>query len=50
VFDGVLYVDSLLEDMRVQGHKGKGWWKDSMDTVLPADLGKAWEEYLKKAE
>lgn len=50
VFDGILYVDSLLEDMRMQGHKGKGWWRDFTGTVLPADLGKAWDEYLKRAK
>ncbi|KAH7087175.1 flavin-binding monooxygenase-like protein-like protein [Paraphoma chrysanthemicola] len=47
-FDSVSYVDILLQDMGVSAHCKKGWWKHWFEPVLPADLGWAWEEYLRQ--
>lgn len=48
-FDGVPYVDTLLEEMGLNAHRQKGWLRDFFAPVLPADLGKAWAEYLYKS-
>jgi dimethylaniline monooxygenase (N-oxide forming) len=48
-FDMVPYVDTLLGEMGVSAHLQKGWLKNFFGTVMPADLGKAWEEYLERA-
>jgi dimethylaniline monooxygenase (N-oxide forming) len=45
-FDMVPYVDTLLDEMDVSGHRQKGWTKNFFATVMPADLGRAWTEYL----
>ncbi|CZR63620.1 related to dimethylaniline monooxygenase [Phialocephala subalpina] len=45
-FDGVGYVDGLLDEMRLKGHKKKGWWKYWTAVFFPRDLGVAWKEYL----
>jgi dimethylaniline monooxygenase (N-oxide forming) len=47
-FDGIPYVDNLLEEMGLSAHRKKGWLRDFFAPVLPADLGKAWAEYLQK--
>jgi dimethylaniline monooxygenase (N-oxide forming) len=47
-FDMVPYVDTLLEDMNLNKHRGKGWVSDFFGTVMPADLGRAWTEYLER--
>jgi dimethylaniline monooxygenase (N-oxide forming) len=47
-FDGVPYVDTLLQEMGVSAHRQKGWLKNFFATVLPADLGRAWAEYLQR--
>jgi hypothetical protein len=47
-FDGVPYVDTLLKDMGLTAHKKKGWLKNFFAPFRPADLGRAWEEYLQK--
>jgi dimethylaniline monooxygenase (N-oxide forming) len=44
----VLYLDVLMKEMGLTRHKGKGWLRDFFAPVLPADLGKAWKEYLGK--
>jgi hypothetical protein len=48
VFDGVPYVDTLLEDMGLKAHLRKGWLKNFFAPFRPADLGRAWDEYLLK--
>jgi len=45
-FDGVPYVDGLLAQMGVTAHRRKGWMGNLFAPVMPADLGKAWSEYL----
>jgi hypothetical protein len=47
-FDSVSYVDILLQDMGVSAHRKKGWWKYWFEPVFPADLGRAWKEYLQQ--
>lgn len=47
-FDSVPYVDTLLEEMGVSAHLDKGWWRNWVGTLWPADLGRAWDEYLRK--
>lgn len=47
-FDSVPYVDTLLKDMGVSAHLDKGWWKNWFGTLWPADLGRAWNEYLRR--
>ena len=47
-FDGVPYVDSLLQEIGVSAHLDKGWWRNWFATVRPADLGRAWAEYLNR--
>jgi dimethylaniline monooxygenase (N-oxide forming) len=46
VFDGVPYVDSLLDEIGVTAHRQKGWLHNFFAPFRPADLGKAWAEYL----
>jgi dimethylaniline monooxygenase (N-oxide forming) len=46
-FDNVPYIDNLLKDIGLTAHR-KGWLKDLFEPVRPADLGKAWKEYLEK--
>jgi len=48
VFDGVPYVDTLLDDMHLTAHRKKGFFKNFFAPVRPADLGRAWQEYLQK--
>ena len=47
-FDGVTYVDTLLEEIGLSAHRQKGWLRNWFGTVLPADLGRAWAEYLQR--
>lgn len=47
-FDGVPYVDTLLQEMGVTAHRQKGWWGNWFAPVLPEDLGRAWAEYLQR--
>lgn len=47
VFDTVPYVDGLLNDIGVTAHR-KGWIRDIFEPFMPADLGKAWGEYLNR--
>jgi dimethylaniline monooxygenase (N-oxide forming) len=47
-FDSVPYVDTLLGEMGVSAHLDKGWWRGWFGTVWPADLGRAWEEVLRR--
>jgi hypothetical protein len=46
VFDGVPYVDWLLRDMRVSAHRDKSWLRRFFAPVRPADLRRAWVEWL----
>jgi dimethylaniline monooxygenase (N-oxide forming) len=46
--DVVPYIDVLMKEMGLTRHKGKGWLRDFFAPVLPADLGRAWKEYLEK--
>ncbi|KAF7512753.1 hypothetical protein GJ744_000320 [Endocarpon pusillum] len=46
-FDSVPYVDKLLEDIGATAHR-KGWWRDLFEPFMPANLGKAWKEYLEQ--
>jgi dimethylaniline monooxygenase (N-oxide forming) len=48
LFDAVPYADLIMNDMGVTKHKGKGWLGDFFSPFLPADLGRAWGEYLDK--
>jgi hypothetical protein len=48
VFDGVSYVDSLLQEIGLSAHRQKGWLRNWFAPFLPADLGKAWAEYLNR--
>lgn len=45
VFESIVYADALLKDMGLEKHR-KGWWKDLVEPFWPADLGRAWKEYL----
>jgi dimethylaniline monooxygenase (N-oxide forming) len=45
-FDMVPYIDTLLEEMGLSKHRRKGWLSDFFGAVMPADLGRAWTEYL----
>ncbi|KAF2831604.1 hypothetical protein CC86DRAFT_402116 [Ophiobolus disseminans] len=47
-FDSVASVDTLLEEMGVSAHHNKGWWKNWFAAMMPADLGRAWAEYLER--
>lgn len=49
-FDGVGYVDMLLDEMELEGHKKKGWWRYWTEVFFPRDLGAAWKEYLEQAK
>jgi dimethylaniline monooxygenase (N-oxide forming) len=49
-FDTVPYVDKLLDEVGLKSHRSKGWLRNMFAPVMPADLGKAWKEYLENRE
>ncbi|KAK8037662.1 dimethylaniline monooxygenase [Apiospora marii] len=48
VFDSVPYVDGLFDEMGVTAHRDKGWLGNMFAPIMPADLGRVWQEYLAK--
>ncbi|KAI0165094.1 flavin-binding monooxygenase-like protein-like protein [Hypoxylon sp. FL1284] len=46
VFDSIPYVDGLFDEMSVTSHRSKGWLGNMFAPIMPADLGKVWDEYL----
>lgn len=47
-FDSVPYVDRLFDEMGLTTHRNKGWLGNMFSPIMPADLGKVWQEYLTK--
>ncbi|KAK7972510.1 hypothetical protein PG988_006644 [Apiospora saccharicola] len=45
-FDSVPYVDGLFDEMRLTSHRSKGWVGNMFAPIMPADLGRVWQEYL----
>lgn len=45
-FDSVPYVDRLLDEIGLKAHRSKGWLGNMFAPIMPADLGKVWDEYL----
>ncbi|KAH7406342.1 flavin-binding monooxygenase-like protein-like protein [Phaeosphaeria sp. MPI-PUGE-AT-0046c] len=45
-FDSVPYVDRLLDEIGLTSHRQKGWLGNMFAPIMPADLGRAWAEYL----
>ncbi|KAJ0109976.1 dimethylaniline monooxygenase [Diaporthe amygdali] len=45
-FDSVLYVDKLLDEIGLTEHRKKGWLGNMFSPIMPADLGRVWQEYL----
>jgi len=45
-FDSVPYVDKLLDEIGLVEHRRKGWLGNTFAPIMPADLGRVWEEYL----
>ncbi|KAK7917792.1 flavin-binding monooxygenase-like protein-like protein [Apiospora marii] len=47
-FDSVPYVDGLFDEMGAMAHRDKGWLGNMFAPIMPADLGRVWQEYLAK--
>lgn len=47
-FDSVPYVDRLFDEIGLTAHRKKGWLGNMFSPIMPADLGKVWQEYLGK--
>ncbi|KAI0144368.1 flavin-binding monooxygenase-like protein-like protein [Xylariaceae sp. FL1272] len=47
-FDSVPYVDSLFDEIGMTSHRKKGWLGNMFAPIMPADLGRVWNEYLAK--
>ncbi|KAF7535306.1 hypothetical protein G7054_g5505 [Neopestalotiopsis clavispora] len=47
-FDSVPYVDRLFDEIGLTAHRKKGWLGNMFSPIMPADLGKVWQEYLSK--
>jgi len=45
IYEGMGYVDALLAEMGLSGHRGKGWWGDVARPTLPRDLSGLLEEW-----
>lgn len=45
-FDSVPYVDGLFDEMGLASHRNKGWLGNMFAPIMPADLGRVWQEYL----
>lgn len=49
-FDSVPYVDRLLDEIGLTEHRNKGWLGNMFSPIMPADLGRVWQEYLTKRQ
>ncbi|KAK8102081.1 flavin-binding monooxygenase-like protein-like protein, partial [Apiospora sp. TS-2023a] len=49
-FDSVPYVDGLFDEMGVTAHRDKGWFGNMFAPIMPANLGKVWQEYLARRQ
>ncbi|KAG6358430.1 hypothetical protein INS49_014314 [Diaporthe citri] len=47
-FDSVPYADRLFDEIGLTAHRNKGWLGNMFSPIMPADLGKVWQEYLAK--
>ncbi|KAK7976304.1 aminoadipate-semialdehyde dehydrogenase [Apiospora arundinis] len=47
-FDSVPYVDGLFDEMGATAHRKKGWLGNMFAPIMPADVGRVWQEYLRR--
>lgn len=48
-FDTITYADNLFRQMGLHAHEKKGFKATYLQPFMPADVGKAWDEYVQRA-
>ncbi|KAK8121411.1 hypothetical protein PG999_005531 [Apiospora kogelbergensis] len=47
-YDNLPYVDGLFDAIGVAARRKKGWLGNMFAPIMPADVGRVWQEYLKR--